>query len=163
MSRISENECFLQIAKIISQRSTCRRRQYGSVIVKYFPGIKRGRLISVGYNANPAGLPNCSDITNDCFRIKNKVKHNENYVSSDCKSLHSELNACLHVGMERVDKNCVLYLYGFDLETNKEVINPTPCFHCSGVLRNLDIRKYINNTGEHCLEKNMGIFSGVHE
>lgn len=157
MSRISENECFLQIAKIMSKRSTCKRRCYGSVIVKYPHGSKRAKIVSVSYNGSPAGTPNCSDNPEDCIRKKNNIAHNTDYTF--CSSVHSEINACLQAG-ERLDPSCVLYLYGFDLETNEEVKNPTPCKNCIAAMLNVGISKYINNAGEHFLQKNIGIYSG---
>lgn len=156
MPRISEDECFLSIAKILSQRSTCKRRQYGSVIVKYPKNSKRARLVAAGYNGAASGLPNCSDSLEDCFRKKNNMHHNTDY--SECVSTHSELNSCLQAG-NRIDDTCVLYLYGFDLESNKEVDNPTPCQGCQNALRNVGITKYVNNKGSHILPMNIGIFS----
>ena len=146
--RISETECFLGIAKIISKRSTCKRRQYGSVIVKFVEYRKRGLLLSTGYNGAASGLINCCDIDGDCPRKINNTPHNESYGS--CYSIHSESNACIQSG-DRINNNCILYLYGYDLESNKEIIDPTPCNGCMNIMRNTGIKKYINNTGEYLI------------
>jgi len=41
---------FIEIAKVVSSRSTCLRRKYGSVIVK------DRVIISTGYNGSPVEL-----------------------------------------------------------------------------------------------------------
>ena len=117
-------------------------------------------ILSSGYNGVASGLPNCSDSIQDCKRITENVPHNEKYTQSDCNAVHSEINACLQAGRERLGKDCVLYLSGFDLIENKEVVDPKPCKNCENIMRNMGIERYVNNTGEHFLEKNMGIFSG---
>ena len=43
MSRISREKYYINIAKAVSARSTCLRRQYGAVIVK------DDRIIATGY------------------------------------------------------------------------------------------------------------------
>ncbi len=156
MPRISEQECFLEIAKAFSKRSTCKRRNYGAVIVKYPKWRKRGILVSGGYNGSPVNRPNCCDILGDCHRTKQKVEHNTDY--SNCVSTHAELNCCLQGG-NNIDDTCVLYLYGFDLIENKEIDNPSPCHLCTSALLNVGVNKYINNTGEYIIEK-INVFSG---
>lgn len=150
MPRISEQECFLEIAKTFSRRSTCKRRNYGAVIVKYPKWRKRGILISGGYNGSAATRPNCCDIPGDCHREKQNMTHNTDY--TNCVSTHAETNACLQGG-DRIDNTCVLYLYGFDLKTNTEVDCPTPCHLCTAALLNVGITKYVNNKGEHIIER----------
>jgi dCMP deaminase len=151
--RISKDECFLEITKVIRKRSTCKRRQYASLIVKYTNEGKQGFILSSGYNGQASGLPNCSDRMENCKRIQNNVPHGKNYSQSDCNSIHSEMNACLQAGRWQIDKDCILYLSGFDLITNTEIDDPTPCKLCEGVMRNMGIVKYINNTGEHFLNR----------
>ncbi|MCI0469319.1 MAG: hypothetical protein L0Y62_04550, partial [Nitrospirae bacterium] len=53
--RPSWDEYFLEIAKVVSSRSTCLRRRYGAVIVK------DSVIISTGYNGAPRGDLNCVD------------------------------------------------------------------------------------------------------
>ena len=47
--RICKTEYYLGIAKAVSMRSTCLRRQYGAVIVK------DDEIIATGYNGAPRG------------------------------------------------------------------------------------------------------------
>lgn len=59
--RISKTEYYLNIARAVSKRSTCLRRQYGCVIVK------NDEIIATGYNGSPRGTDNCCDI-GWCYR-----------------------------------------------------------------------------------------------
>jgi dCMP deaminase len=50
-----KDEVFLDIARTLSELSTCDRSAVGAVITK------EGRCISWGYNGAPPGLPHCSE------------------------------------------------------------------------------------------------------
>ena len=54
--RPSREKLFLDIAGIISKRSTCTRAHVGCVIAK------DGRIISTGYNGSPPGAAHCSEV-----------------------------------------------------------------------------------------------------
>lgn len=54
MSRITRDEMFIDIIKVIAKRSTCQRANVGAIIVK------EGRVISMGYNGPVAGQPECT-------------------------------------------------------------------------------------------------------
>ena len=62
MSRPSWDEYFLQIATLVSSRSTCLRRKVGAVIVK------DKRILTTGYNGVPRGLAHCVEV--GCLREK---------------------------------------------------------------------------------------------
>ena len=46
---------FMEIADIVSKRSTCLRRSVGALIVK------DKRILATGYNGAPTGLKHCMD------------------------------------------------------------------------------------------------------
>lgn len=71
-NRIDFDRYFLNIAADVSKRSTCIRRQYGSVIVK------DKRIVSTGYNGSPAGEPNCCDV-GFCLRERLNIPRGERY------------------------------------------------------------------------------------
>ena len=50
MERISRNQMFAEIAKIVSKRSTCPKKQVGSVLTR------DGRIIAIGYNGVLPGI-----------------------------------------------------------------------------------------------------------
>lgn len=54
--RISRRDMLTDIATVVSRRSTCPRKSVGAIIVR------EGRVLSMGYNGAPAGLPHCHDV-----------------------------------------------------------------------------------------------------
>lgn len=86
--RISWDELFMEMAYILTKRSSCLNNQVGAVLV-----TMENDVISTGYNGSPAKLPNCSDI-GSCPR-----KQDPNYESGKnlhlCNAVHAEINAIL--------------------------------------------------------------------
>lgn len=130
MERITKDDYFLNIAKVVASRSTCLRRQYGSVIVK------DGQILSTGYNGSAVGEDNCCD-TMICVRQQSGVAHGERYEL--CCAVHSEANAIMQAG--RHARDAVLYLACF--EGAKEITNPKPCLMCRRLIKNAGISKIV--------------------
>ena len=63
--RPSRDEYFMQMAHLVSSRSTCLSRKVGAVIVK------NTRILTTGYNGAPKGLKHCAEV--GCTRIELKV------------------------------------------------------------------------------------------
>ena len=133
--RISKTEYYLNIAKAVSMRSTCLRRQYGAVIVK------DDVVISTGYNGSPRGSQNCCD-TGECYREANNIPHVEQY--EKCVAVHAEANAIISAARKDMI-GATLYLYG--REGNKE-IKAEPCLMCQRLIQNAGIGKIIESEGE---------------
>lgn len=78
-TRLPIDEYFIRIALTASERSTCRHRQQGAVLVR------DKRIISTGYNGAPPGQPHCLDM--DCAKA----------YGAPCRAegLHGESNAIL--------------------------------------------------------------------
>ncbi len=72
------NQYFIQIARIVASRSTCRHRDQGAVIVR------DGRILSTGYNGAPPGQPHCIDLRR-CIK--------EEGLRCRAEGLHGESNA----------------------------------------------------------------------
>lgn len=51
--RISRSVMLMEMAHIVAKRGTCSRLQVGAVI------SKEGRILTMGYNGAPSGLPHC--------------------------------------------------------------------------------------------------------
>lgn len=51
--RISRPQMFMEIAHVVSRRSTCFRLNVGAVVVV------ANRIVSIGYNGSPPGDPHC--------------------------------------------------------------------------------------------------------
>jgi len=88
-TRISKDEYFMNIAREVSRRSTCTRRQIGAIIVSDVGEIK-----STGYNGNPRGIPHCDDI--GCIRDKLKIPSGTRMET--CTAVHAEQNALIQAG-----------------------------------------------------------------
>jgi dCMP deaminase len=133
MSRISKDEYYLNIAREVSQRSTCLRRRYGAVI------LQSDQIISTGYCGAPRGTENCIDI-NFCLREKRNAKRGERY--EWCRSVHAEQNAIIH--SKRLDMlNAKLYLVGVDVKTGELMTDAEPCKLCKRMIINSGISKVI--------------------
>lgn len=65
------DEYFIEIAKLISERSTCLRRAVGALIVK------NRRILTTGYNGTPTGITHC-EVTG-CLREKLNVPSGERH------------------------------------------------------------------------------------
>lgn len=57
MGRPTKLSTMMQIAKIISKRSTCSSRASVGVVIANYEGV----ILSTGYNGAPTGLPHCDD------------------------------------------------------------------------------------------------------
>ncbi len=118
---------FIEIAKVVSSRSTCLRRRYGAVIVK------DNVIVSTGYNGAPRGVVNCADIAR-CKRKDLNIPSGERYEL--CEAVHAEQNAIVNGSPERM-KDAIIYVAGF--EENGSVADGKPCLLCSRMILNAQI------------------------
>lgn len=117
---------FMEIASLVSKRSTCLRRQVGAVIVK------DKNILSTGYNGAPSGITHC-EVTG-CLREKLNVPSGERHEL--CRGLHAEQNAIIQAAYHGTSiKDSILYC------TN------LPCSICSKMLINAGIVKIIYKEG----------------
>jgi dCMP deaminase len=85
MERPTWEEYFMEITRLVSSRSTCRRRRVGAVLVK------DKRILASGYNGAPSGLPHCLDV--GCLRELNRIPSGERHEL--CRGLHAEQNVII--------------------------------------------------------------------
>lgn len=111
--RPSLDEYFLQLAKVVASRSTCRHRDQGAVIVR------DKRVLATGYNGAPPGVADCLQ---------------RGYCSKDkglpccAEGLHGESNAiasAARMGVP-VDEATIYCLY-------------SPCRSCCNLLKSAGI------------------------
>ena len=121
--RPDKDTYYLNIAKAVSERSTCLRRQYGAVIVK------DDQIIATGYNGAPRGEANCDDI-GSCYREATGVPHGEKYEL--CRAVHAEQNAIIAAPRDKM-LGAVLYLWGGE---NGQKIDAKPCAICEKLIKN---------------------------
>ena len=133
--RPSKENYYLNMAKATSMRGTCLRRNYGAVIVK------DDRIISTGYTGAPVGIENCCD-KGSCLRQQLNIPSGHNYEL--CHSVHAEMNAILKANPIDL-KDSILYLYGYEVETNHPVQLATPCLLCTKMILNANIKCVIRH------------------
>lgn len=130
MNRRDKINYYLDLAEVVSQRSTCLRKQYGAVIVK------NDEVVSTGYNGAPRGRANCIDL-GFCIREQMGVPRGERYEL--CRSVHAEANAIISAARERMIGSAI-YLSGVDLkDDNNYVQNAGPCSMCKRMIINAGI------------------------
>jgi len=135
--RPTKDEYYLNIAKAVSERSTCNeRRRYGAVIVK------NDRIVSTGYNGSARGEINCCD-TGICYRQINNIPSGKEY--EQCLAIHAEENAIQGASPEEREDS-TLYLYCFDIDLQEEITG-IPCLLCFRNLKNSGISIVINRDG----------------
>lgn len=131
--RISKHQYYLNIAKAVSLRGTCLRRNYGAVIVK------DDSIISTGYTGSERKALNCCDI-NKCTRNELNIPSGERYEL--CKSVHAEANAIIN-SSRRDMIGSTLYLVGIDYDTQNILEKSYPCLMCIRMIKNSGIKRIV--------------------
>ena len=133
MDRVDKINYYLDIAETITERGTCLRNNYGSVIVK------NDEIISTGYTGAPRGRANCIDL-GICKRKQNNTPSGSGYEL--CRSVHSEQNAI--ISCNRKDMiGSTLYLVGINKRNNEYIPDNYPCTFCRRMIINAGIEKVI--------------------
>jgi dCMP deaminase len=86
--RPDKHQHLLNLAKVVSERSTCLRRKVGAIIVD-----KEGVVLSSGYSGAPRHTEHCIDI-GKCLRMELKIPSGKNYEL--CRAVHAEQNAIIN-------------------------------------------------------------------
>ncbi|MCF7919696.1 MAG: dCMP deaminase family protein [Candidatus Cloacimonetes bacterium] len=132
---------FMEMAYLISKRSTCLRRKVGALIVR------NNQIISTGYNGAPKMTPHCSET--GCLRASLNVPSGEKHEL--CRGVHAEQNAIIQ---SAVNGNS---LKGSDLYCTHQ-----PCSICAKMLINAEIKAiYVANTYEDKLARQLLEQAGV--
>jgi len=111
---------FMNIAFMVSTRSTCLRRKVGAVI------IKGKQIVSTGYNGAPQGMPHCIDI--GCAR--EGIPSGER--SELCRGAHAEQNAINFSAR-----------FGISVENATIYTTHLPCSWCSKSIVNSGIKRVV--------------------
>jgi len=132
--RPSKVEYYLNIATVVSSRSTCIRRKFGAVIVK------DDTIIATGYNGAPRGRINCCAL-GTCFRKENNIPAGKMYEA--CRSSHAEMNAIMNADPNR-RKGATLYLVGVEMDGS--FTEADCCSMCKRLILNSGITKIVFRT-----------------
>ncbi len=122
LSRPGWDEYFMNIANVVATRSTCLRRQVGSVVVR------DKRILCSGYNGAPAGLKHCLDI--GCLREQKGIPSGERHEL--CRGLHAEQNAIIQAAV-----------HGTAIKDSVYYVTHQPCILCAKILINAGIKKVV--------------------
>lgn len=120
--RPSWDEYFLEVAALVSKRSTCLRRSVGAVLVR------DKKILATGYNGAPSGLKHCIDI--GCLREKLNIPSGERHEL--CNGLHAEQNVILQAA-----------LHGISTKGSNLYITNQPCIICAKMLINAGIKEVV--------------------
>src|SRR5213082_715511 len=105
---------FMEIARVVSSRSTCDRKHVGALLV-------RDRMIlSTGYNGSIRGMPHCDDVGH--------LLENGHCVAT----IHAEANAILQAARNGVR------IEGADIYTTA-----SPCWPCFKMIANAGIKRIV--------------------
>lgn len=116
------HEYFMNIAKVVSTMTTCKRRQVGAVIVK------DKIVLSTGYNGAPKRTAHCLDI--GCLRDEYNVPSGKS--PEICRAVHSEQNAIIQAALN-----------GKNTEGATIYCTHQPCVICAKMIINAGIKEVV--------------------
>jgi dCMP deaminase len=122
MPRPSWDEYFMNIAREVSERSTCLRRRVGAVLVH------DRRILATGYNGAPKGLKHCEEV--GCLREQLNAPPGERHEL--CRGLHAEMNALIQAA-----------LYGVGTKGSTIYSTTYPCSLCVKMLLNAGVVRVV--------------------
>ncbi len=110
---------FMDIAFMVSERSTCLRRKVGAV------AVKGKRILATGYNGPPSGIRHCAET--GCLRQTMGIPSGQRH--EICRGLHAEQNVIIQSSV-----------YGVSLEGSDLYCTAHPCVLCAKMLINCGVR-----------------------
>ncbi len=116
------DEYFMEMAHVVSKRSTCLRRKVGAILVK------DKHILSTGYNGAPKGFKHCSEV--GCIREKKDIPSGERHEL--CRGLHAEQNAIIQAAV-----------FGVSITNSTLYCTSTPCVVCVKMLINAGVKEII--------------------
>jgi len=136
--RLSWDEYFLEIVKVIASRATCDRGRNGAVIVK------NRRMLTTGYVGSPIGLPHCDEVGH---MLHDVVDENGKITKHCVRTIHAEQNAILQAA-----------LHGVSTEGSTIYTKFEPCFVCAKMIINAGIKRVVCERRYHADELTRRIF-----
>ena len=104
----------MNIARVVASRSTCDRKQVGSVIVR------DKTILSTGYNGSLRGLPHCDEVGH--------MLENDHCVAT----IHAEQNAIIHAARN-----------GVAIDGGVIYVTASPCWSCFKSIANAGLRRIV--------------------
>jgi len=128
---------YLDIARVVSTRSTCLKVLIGAIIVK------EDQIIATGYVGAPRKTKSSIE-HNFCLRKKLNIPSGQQYEL--CRSVHAEQNAIINAaraGVSLLGGN--LYIYGEQRDTG-EILSAFPCYICKKMIINAGLNRVITSS-----------------
>lgn len=123
--RPSPDAYFMEIAEVVSKRSTCLRHKNGAVLVR------DKHILSTGYNGAPRGLPHCSEV--GCLREELKIPSGQRHEL--CRGTHAEANSIIQAA-----------LHGISTADATMYSTHQPCTLCAKLIINAQIKEVVYAT-----------------
>jgi len=120
--RKSWDRYFMDICRLVSERSTCLRRHVGAVLVR------DKRMLCTGYNGAPAGMKHCA--AGGCLRDVLGIAPGERI--EICRGIHAEQNALVQAAA-----------FGIKVSGATLYCTHEPCITCGKMLLNSGIRDFV--------------------
>lgn len=120
MPRLPWNDYYMNIAFLLSERSTCLRRKVGAV------AVKERRILATGYNGAPSAMDHCLDI--GCLRQALNIPSGQRH--EICRGIHAEQNVIIQAG-----------LHGINISGSTLYCTHQPCVLCTKMLINCEIKE----------------------
>ena len=116
-TRLSWDEYFMDVARVVATRSTCDRAMVGAVIVK------DRHILTTGYNGSPRGLPHCDEV-------------GHLIVDDHCvRTVHAECNSIIQAA-----------LHGVSTKGTTMYATHLPCLLCAKMIVNAGVVRVIYET-----------------
>ena len=148
IKRPEKDQYYLDIARVVSSRSTCLKVLMGAIIVR------EDQIIAAGYTGAPRHTKSSME-HNFCLRKKLGIPSGTQYEM--CRSVHAEQNAIINAARAGVSLlGGDIFIYGESRETNQP-IDAFPCFICKKMIINCGLKRVICSLIEK--EKDYIVFS----
>lgn len=132
--RPEKDQYYLDIARVVSTRSTCLKVLMGAIIVK------EDQIIATGYVGSPRQTKSSIE-HNFCLRQQLNIPSGTQYEL--CRSVHAEQNAIINAARAGVSLlGGDMFIYG-EQRTSGETVNAVPCFICKKMIINAGLNRVI--------------------
>ena len=116
--RLPWPDYFMNITRLVAERSTCRRRKVGAI------AVKDKRILATGYNGAPRNVRDCLEI--GCLREQMGIPSGQRHEL--CRGLHAEQNVIIQAA-----------IHGISLDGAEVYCTHQPCFICTKMLVNCGV------------------------
>lgn len=107
----------MRMADLVTERGTCPRLHVGAV------AVRDGRIICIGYNGSPPGMPHCDDVGCDLV------------LDTCTRAVHAEANLVAYAARK-----------GIALEGCTTYVTDSPCERCAHLLVSVKTRRLVYRT-----------------